>query len=87
MYSASSKIRPLESVVGDLEPEVVYTHFKDDVNQDHRVAYAATMVATRPVGGSSVRRLLCYETASSTEWAGPFAGSVLILCSISMRSG
>jgi len=68
-------IRPLQTCVDDLEPEVVYTHFKEDVNQDHRVAYAATMVATRPVGGP-VRRLLCWETASSTEWAGPFAGSV-----------
>jgi LmbE family N-acetylglucosaminyl deacetylase len=68
-------IRPLDACVRELEPEVVYTHFKEDVNQDHRVAYAATMVVTRPVGGP-VHRLLCYETASSTEWAGPFAGSV-----------
>jgi LmbE family N-acetylglucosaminyl deacetylase len=68
-------IAPIEQCIADLQPSLVYTHFKEDVNQDHRITFQATLVATRPVG-SSVRRLLCWETASSTEWAGPFAGSV-----------
>jgi LmbE family N-acetylglucosaminyl deacetylase len=69
-------IRPVEAYVQELRPDVVYTHFKEDVNQDHRVAFQATMVATRPVGDSSVSRLLCFEAASSTEWAPPLTGSV-----------
>lgn len=69
-------IVPIEKCIAELRPHVVYTHFKEDVNQDHRVAFAATMVAARPVGDTSVRRLLCYETASSTEWSPPFPGSV-----------
>ena len=68
-------IRPIEDCVSEFKPDVVYTHFKEDVNQDHRVAFEATMVATRPVGDNIVRRLLCYETPSSTEWAAPFTGS------------
>lgn len=67
-------IRPIERCIAELEPELVYTHFKEDANQDHRAVFQATLVAARPYA-SSVRRLLCYETASSTEWAGPFAGA------------
>jgi len=69
-------IRPIESCVEEFKPDVVYTHFKEDVNQDHRLAFQATMVATRPFGDNTVRRLLCYETPSSTEWVAPFTGSV-----------
>lgn len=69
-------IAPIERCIDELRPELVLTHFKEDVNQDHRAAFQASLVGTRPVEGTSVRRLLCYETPSSTEWAAPFAGSV-----------
>jgi N-acetylglucosamine malate deacetylase 1 len=69
-------IQPLQACVRELQPDVVYTHFKEDVNQDHRVAFQATMVATRPFGDNSVNRVLCYEAPSSTEWGASFAGTV-----------
>jgi N-acetylglucosamine malate deacetylase 1 len=69
-------ITPIEECVTDLKPDIVLTHFKEDVNQDHGVVFAATMVATRPKPGVSVKTVMCFETASSTEWAAPFAGGV-----------
>ena len=69
-------ITPIEACVRELQPDVVLTHFKEDVNQDHRVVFDATMVATRPSPTQSVRTVMCYETASSTEWAAPFQGGV-----------
>jgi LmbE family N-acetylglucosaminyl deacetylase len=69
-------IKPIEDCVRKFKPDVVYTHFKEDVNQDHRIAFQATMVATRPFGDNTVRKLLCYETPSSTEWAAPFTDSL-----------
>lgn len=69
-------ITPIEKCIDELRPEVVFTHYKEDANQDHRAVFQATLVATRPVEGSSVQQVLCYETASSTEWAPPFPGSV-----------
>lgn len=68
-------IRPIEQIVNRFFPSVVYTHFGGDVNQDHRAAFQATTVACRSLKASSVERLLCYETASSTEWAPPFPDS------------
>jgi N-acetylglucosamine malate deacetylase 1 len=69
-------IGPIQACVDELQPEIVLTHFKEDVNQDHRVVFEATMVATRPSPMQVVRTVMCYETASSTEWAAPFPGSV-----------
>jgi LmbE family N-acetylglucosaminyl deacetylase len=69
-------ITPIDKAVVELQPQLVLTHFGQDVNQDHRVAFAATMVATRPVGSTSVERVMCYQTPSSTEWAAPFTGNV-----------
>jgi N-acetylglucosamine malate deacetylase 1 len=69
-------ITPIERCIGELRPDVVFTHFSQDANQDHRTVFQATLVAARPLAGISVRRLLCYETPSSTEWAPPFPGSV-----------
>jgi LmbE family N-acetylglucosaminyl deacetylase len=69
-------ITPIEKCVGEIRPDLVFTHFSQDANQDHRIAFQATLVATRPMADASVATVLCYETASSTEWAPPFPGSV-----------
>jgi LmbE family N-acetylglucosaminyl deacetylase len=69
-------IGPIERCVSDLRPDVVLTHFAEDVNQDHGIVARATMVAARPTPGSSVKTVMCFETASSTEWAPPFGGSL-----------
>jgi N-acetylglucosamine malate deacetylase 1 len=69
-------ITPIEKCIGEIRPDLVFTHFSQDANQDHRAAFQATLVATRPMADSSVATVLCYETASSTEWAPPFPGSV-----------
>jgi N-acetylglucosamine malate deacetylase 1 len=69
-------ITPIEKCIDELQPDVVFTHFNQDANQDHRTVFQASLVATRPHEGTSLQSLFCYETASSTEWAPPFPGSV-----------
>jgi LmbE family N-acetylglucosaminyl deacetylase len=71
-------IRPIEKCISEFLPEIVFTHFRGDANQDHRAVFQATLVAARPVEGGSIERLLCYEVASSTEWAGPFADATFM---------
>ena len=53
--------------VGRWQPRTVLLPFYGDVNLDHRVTFEAAMVACRPTR-SFIRRIACYETASSTEW-------------------
>jgi LmbE family N-acetylglucosaminyl deacetylase len=59
--------RVIEEHVQGFAPAMVYT-VQPDVNQDHRVLFDSVAVATRPVPGQPVRRLLTYAPASSTEW-------------------
>ena len=64
-------IIPINDLIKKNKPEIVYTHHGGDVNQDHRTVFDATMVAVRPVGTYPVKKVLCYEVPSSTEWAPP----------------
>jgi len=69
----------LQKVVDDVGPEVVYTSPPSDVNQDHCIVSEATLVATRPLPGSTVRRVLCYETGYTSRYGQlPFSPSVFV---------
>jgi LmbE family N-acetylglucosaminyl deacetylase len=51
------------------KPDVVYTHWPVDLNQDHRRVAEAVLIATRLVAGSTVRRVLAGEVPESTHQA------------------
>jgi N-acetylglucosamine malate deacetylase 1 len=67
-------IRPIEQIVEELGPSVVYTHHGGDLNIDHRMVHEAVLTACRPLPGASVRTICAFETISSTEWGGPGTG-------------
>ena len=58
----------IESIINQLQPDVVYTHFWGDVKMDHQNVNKSTVVAVRPVLGQVVKELYCYRVPSSTEW-------------------
>lgn len=60
-------IVPLEAVVAELRPDVVYTHHRGDLNQDHRAVFQASMIACRPLAPRPAPRLISYEALSSTD--------------------
>lgn len=67
-----------EKYLKKLNPDTIYTHHTGDVNIDHVLSAEAVTIAARAQPGCSVRRILQFETASSTEWqlpshARPFA--------------
>ena len=64
--------KKIENKMDKFSPNIVYTHYWGDVNQDHRRMFEATLIACRPTPNSSIKQLLCYETPSSTEWGNPF---------------
>lgn len=59
----------IETVVADYCPDVVYTQHGGDLNMDHVITYRATLIATRPMVGSTVKEVYAYPVGSSTEWA------------------
>jgi LmbE family N-acetylglucosaminyl deacetylase len=63
-------IAPLEKIVREVRPRVVYTQFGGDVNRDHHILFQAALVATRPTE-TFLETVYAFDTASSTEWAYP----------------
>src|SRR5690606_31296533 len=41
---------------------------------DHRITHQAVLTACRPLPGSAVEAIYCFETVSSAEWATPEIG-------------
>lgn len=64
-------IQPLEKIISEVLPEIIYTHHHGDLNIDHRITHQAVLTACRPMPGSSVREIYAFEVMSSTEWATP----------------
>jgi LmbE family N-acetylglucosaminyl deacetylase len=58
--------RVIEGVCSEIEPDIVYTHSRREVNRDHIETHDSTLVATRPESGVSM--VLAYETPSSTDF-------------------
>ncbi|MBN1645712.1 PIG-L family deacetylase [Candidatus Woesearchaeota archaeon] len=56
----------IRQVIETVEPDIVYTHFKHDINKDHTAVFEGVMTATRPIIDHIEVR--CFETMSSTEW-------------------
>jgi LmbE family N-acetylglucosaminyl deacetylase len=45
-----------ERLLGRFQPEVIYTHHPDDLNQDHKAVYWAVQIAARPYAGGALVR-------------------------------
>lgn len=63
-------ITPLEQIVREVKPNIIYTHHSNDINLDHHILFKAMLVATRPVE-KFIEAVYSFDAASSTEWAYP----------------
>ena len=53
----------LEETIIKTRPDIIFTHSKHDLHQDHRAVYEATMQAAR----NTRTTILCYESPSATQ--------------------
>ena len=61
-------IKPIEAMVNEVRPQIVYTHHGGDLNVDHRIVHQAVITSCRPLPESTVTSIYAFETLSSTEW-------------------
>jgi len=61
-------VKKVEPVIKRIKPNIIYTHFSDDLNIDHRLTFQAVLTACRPQPGFFVKKILSFEIPSSTEW-------------------
>ncbi|MCP4568411.1 MAG: PIG-L family deacetylase [FCB group bacterium] len=65
-------IKVVESLIEKVNPDIIYTHHRGDVNVDHGVVHDAVVTACRPLPGHKYpHTLLFFEVPSSTEWQPP----------------
>lgn len=58
----------IEKNIKITKPNIVYTHFCDDLNIDHKKTFEAVITAARPINTSSIDSIYSFEVPSSTEW-------------------
>jgi LmbE family N-acetylglucosaminyl deacetylase len=63
-------ITPLEQIIREVRPNIVYCQYGGDINRDHQLLFQALLVATRPTD-EVIQAIYAFDTASSTEWAYP----------------
>ena len=69
-------VKDIENHIKKTKPQVVITHHPSDLNIDHQITFKATLTACRPLPGNFVKRIMCFEVLSSTEWQVPFSNNV-----------
>jgi LmbE family N-acetylglucosaminyl deacetylase len=69
-HTLTDIITPLEKIVAEIEPAIVYCQFGGDINRDHQLLFKAALVAVRPTV-PQIETVYAFDTASSTEWAFP----------------
>jgi len=62
-------IKIVEKVKKQLDPDVIFTHSRGDLNIDHRITFESVLTASRPVKKERLKELYSFEVPSSTEWS------------------
>jgi len=61
-------IKLIERVKKEVVPDIVFTHFEGDLNNDHQITVKAVMAAFRPVPGQRVSYIYSFPIPSATGW-------------------
>lgn len=62
----------ISQVLKKIKPELLFIPFNADIHIDHQCAFTSSLVAARPDRNEYPRKILAYETLSSTNWNAPY---------------
>ena len=68
-------VKAILKVKEEIKPDIIFTHYENDLNIDHQITYQAVVTATRPMEDESVEEIYSFEVLSSTEWSYPLSFS------------
>ena len=68
-------IKVISKVKEEIKPDIIFTHYENDLNIDHQITYKAVITATRPMEDECVKEIYSFEILSSTEWNYPLSFS------------
>ncbi|ACA85869.1 PIG-L deacetylase family protein [Shewanella woodyi] len=61
-------ISAISSVIQSVEPELIYTAYRNDAHSDHEVVFDAITASSKTFRYPSIKRILAYETLSETDF-------------------
>jgi len=76
-------VKVISKVKDEIRPDIIFTHYENDLNIDHRITYQAVVTATRPMQDECVKEIYSFEILSSTEWNYPLSFSPDIFYDVS----
>jgi len=68
-------IKVISKVKDEVKPDIIFTHYENDLNIDHQITYKAVITASRPMEGEVTKDIYSFEILSSTEWNYPLSFS------------
>jgi len=68
-------VKKIEDIKNKTSPDIIFTHYENDLNIDHKTTYKAVITATRPMKNECVKEIYSFEVLSSTEWSYPLSFS------------
>jgi LmbE family N-acetylglucosaminyl deacetylase len=66
-------VKIVEHAKDEFKPDIIFTHFRNDLNIDHQITNQAVLTGTRPMIGETVKEIYAFEVLSSTEWNYPLS--------------
>lgn len=61
-------VKFVEKEINNFKPEIIFTHFENDLNIDHQLTFKSVITATRPLSKTFVKKIYSFEIPSSTEF-------------------
>ncbi len=67
-YPLQEIVLKVEEIKKIFKPNIIYTHSRVDLNQDHKLTNQIALTVFRPTPQESVSKILSFEIPSSTGW-------------------
>lgn len=67
--SKSKLVSSISSVISTIQPDDIYTAFRNDAHSDHEVVFDAVVSSTKVFRHPYIKRILAYETLSETDFS------------------
>jgi len=67
-YSTNELIEKISNVIKNIEPNILYMPYKNDVHSDHRKIFEASFSCTKPFRFPYIKKIYMMEVVSETEY-------------------
>jgi len=61
-------VKIIEKEIKKFNPDIIFTHTENCLNNDHKITFQAVVTASRPIKKNNIKKIISFEVPSSTEW-------------------